>query len=137
MATQNINAVILTGNLTRDPDLQSMPSGSKVCKMRIACNGRRKDGASGEWIDKPNFFDVVVFGNSGEACARYLSKGRPLAVSGRLDWSEWERDGQKRQAVQIIADNVQFLGGGDERGASESAPPPVSTRATEDDDIPF
>ena len=111
MAGTNVNRVVLTGNLTRDPELRSLPSGTSVCKMRVAVNSRRKDGASGEWVDKPNYFDVTVWGAQGENCANYLSKGRPVAVDGRLDWREWEaQDGSKRQAVEIIADTVQFLG---------------------------
>ena len=111
MAASNINRVTITGNLTRDPELRSLPSGTSVCKMRVAVNSRRKDGASGEWVDKPNYFDVTVWGAQGENCANYLSKGRPVAVDGRLDWREWEaQDGSKRQAVEIIADTVQFLG---------------------------
>jgi single-strand DNA-binding protein len=111
MAGTNVNRVVLTGNLTRDPELRSLPSGTSVCKMRVAVNSRRKDGASGEWVDKPNYFDVTVWGAQGENCANYLSKGRPVAVDGRLDWREWEaQDGSKRQAIEIIADTVQFLG---------------------------
>src|SRR5207237_6375165 len=94
--------------------------GMSVCSLRIACNTRRK-GQSGEWEDKPNYFDVTVWGAQGENCAKYLSKGRPIAVDGRLEWREWEtQEGQKRQAVDIIADSVQFLGsreaGGDNGG---------------------
>jgi single-strand DNA-binding protein len=86
--------------------------------MRVAVNSRRKD-QSGQWVDKPNFFDVVVFGAQGENCANYLSRGRPVAVEGRLDWREWEakEGGGKRQAVQIIANSVQFLGSRDGGGA--------------------
>src|SRR3954465_5927531 len=110
MAATNINRVVLTGNLTRDPELRSTPSGTSVCSLRIACNTRRKD-ASGEWVDKPNYFDVTVWGAQGENCATYLSKGRPLAVDGRLEWREWEdQQGNKRQAVDIIAAPVQFRG---------------------------
>ncbi len=116
MAATNINRVVLTGNLTRDPELRSLPSGMSVCSMRIACNTRRK-GQSGEWEDKPNFFDVTVWGAQGENCARYLAKGRPIAVDGRLEWREYQtQDGQKRQAIDIIADSVQFLGGRDDAG---------------------
>ena len=107
----NINWVVLVGNLTRDPELRHMPSGTAVCKLRIAVNTRQKD-AQGNWGDKPNYFDVTVWGNQGESCAQFLSKGRPVGVDGRLDWREWEaQDGTKRQAVEIIADSVQFLGG--------------------------
>jgi single-strand DNA-binding protein len=80
----------------------------------VAVNSRRKDGQTGEWIDKPNYFDVTVWGAQGENCANYLSKGRPVAVDGRLDWREWEAEGGgKRQNVEIIANSVQFLGSRD------------------------
>lgn len=112
---QNINSVTITGNLTRDPELRSTGGGTSVCQLRVAVNGRRKDGSSGEWVDKPNYFDVTVFGAQGENCANYLAKGRGVAVEGRLDWREWEaKDGSgKRQKVEIIANTVQFLGGKD------------------------
>ena len=84
MATSNINRVIITGNLTADPDLRSLPSGTSVCKLRVAVNTRRKDNSTGEWVDKPNYFDVTVWGAQGENCAQYLAKGRPVAVDGRL-----------------------------------------------------
>ena len=114
----NINRVVLVGNLTKDPELRHTPSGTAVCKLRIAVNTRQKDQATGEWGDKPNYFDVTVWGNQGESCAQYLSKGRPLAVDGRLDWREWEaQDGGKRQSIEIIAESVQFLGSRDGSGA--------------------
>ena len=117
MAASNINRVIITGNLTSDPELRSLPSGTSVCKLRVACNTRRKDNSTGEWVDKPNYFDVTVWGAQGENCARFLSKGRPVAIDGRLEWREWENpEGQKRQAIDIIADTVQFLGGRDDAG---------------------
>jgi single-strand DNA-binding protein len=155
MAATNINRVVLTGNLTTDPELRSLPgSGTSVCKLRVACNTRRK-GAGGDWEDKPNFFDVTVWGAQGENCARYLSKGRPVAIDGRLEWREWQdKDGNKRQSIEIIADSVQFLGGRDDSGGGQSngftprsdVPAntddfqPVSTGgsgSTSDDDIPF
>jgi single-strand DNA-binding protein len=112
-----LNRVIITGNLTKDPELRSTPGGTPLCKLRVAVNSRRKD-QSGEWVDKPNYFDVTVWGAQGENCATYLSKGRPVAVDGRLDWREWETEGGgKRQAVEIIADSVQFLGSRDGSGA--------------------
>jgi single-strand DNA-binding protein len=141
----NINRVVLVGNLTRDPELRQTPNGTAVCSLRIAVNTRRKDAATGEWGEKPNYFDITIWGNQGENCAQYLSKGRPVAVDGRLEWREWEaQDGSKRQAVEIIADSVQFLGG---RGDTESEPQFVPAGATSDksdfgsggtdDDIPF
>jgi single-strand DNA-binding protein len=153
MAATNINRVVLTGNLTRDPELRSLPSGTQVCSLRIACNTRRK-GANGEWEDKPNYFDVTVWGAQGENCARYLSKGRPIAVDGRLEWREWEtQEGQKRQSVDIIADSVQFLGGRDDSNGGGNgfaarsdvpvdeqdfqAAPAAAGAGVGDDDIPF
>jgi single-strand DNA-binding protein len=165
LAASNVNVVVITGNLTKDPELRSTTGGMSVCEMRVAVNSRRKD-QSGQWVDKPNYFDVVVFGAQGENCANYLSRGRPLAVEGRLDWREWEaKDGGKRQAVQIIANSVQFLGsrdggapngnGGGQQQYQQQQPPqqsyspqqsdvpadesdfgPVSTGGQEDD-IPF
>ena len=156
MAATNINRVVLTGNLTADPELRSLPSGNSVCSLRVACNTRRKNGSTGEWEDKPNYFNVTVWGSQGENAARYLAKGRPVAIDGRLEWREWEtQDGAKRQAIDIIADSVQFLGSRDDtsggggfagNGASKGsdtpmdegdfAPAPVSGSAG-DDDIPF
>ena len=112
----NINRVVLVGNLTKDPELKSTSGGTSICKMRIAVNTRRKD-ETGQWVDKPNYFDVTVWGNQAESCAQYLSKGRPVGIDGRLEWREWEaQDGTKRQAVEVIADTVQFLGGRDDAG---------------------
>lgn len=117
----NINRVVLTGNLTADPELRSLPSGSSVCKLRIAVNTRRKVGES--WEDQPNYFDVTVWGKQGENAAQYLAKGRPVAIDGRLEWREWTtEEGSKRSAVEIIADSVQFLGAG-QGGAAEAEEP--------------
>ena len=146
----NINRVVLVGNLTKDPELKST-SGSSLCKLRIAVNTRRKD-ETGQWADKPNYFSVSVFGNQAESCAQFLAKGRPVGIDGRLDWREWDaQDGTKRQAVEIIADSVQFLGGRDEAGggggggAGQPQFVPASAAAESadfgpsgaDDDIPF
>jgi len=154
VAASNVNVVVITGNLTRDPELRSTGSGMSVCDMRVAVNSRRKD-ANGNWIDKPNYFDVTVFGAQGENCSTYLSKGRPVAVEGRLDWREWEaKDGSgKRQAVSIIANSVQFLGsrdsGGESNGCRFEAQSDVPADTSDfdsaepaavgasDDDIPF
>jgi len=116
MAASNINRVIITGNLTRDPELRSTGSGMAICSLRVANNTRRKD-ASGEWSDYANYFDVTIFGRTGENAAQYLSKGRPVAIDGSLRWREFtDKEGNKRQAVEIIADNVQFLGGREDGG---------------------
>jgi single-strand DNA-binding protein len=120
VAASNINVVVITGNLTQDPELRHLGSGTAVCELRVAVNSRRKDGSTGEWVDKPNYFNVTVWGAQGENCANYLSKGRPVAIEGRLDWREWEAKdgGGKRQAVQIIANSVQFLGSRDGGGGN-------------------
>jgi single-strand DNA-binding protein len=157
LAASNVNVVVITGNLTKDPELRHTGGGMPVCELRVAVNSRRKD-QSGNWVDKPNFFDVVVFGAQGENCSTYLSKGRPVAVEGRLDWREWEaKDGSgKRQAVQIIANTVQFLGsrdgsgGGNGNGGGFSPPQsdvpadtsdfegaPAGGGGASEDDIPF
>jgi single-strand DNA-binding protein len=156
VAASNVNVVVITGNLTRDPELRHTGGGTPVCELRVAVNSRRKEGQ--EWVDKPNYFDVTVWGAQGENCANYLSKGRPVAVEGRLDWREWEaKDGSgKRQAVSIIANSVQFLGSRDGGGSggngngggfSPSSDVPADTTDFEgaaatssgggDDDIPF
>ena len=166
MAASNINVVVITGNLTRDPELRSLPSGTSVCDLRVAVNSRRKEGQ--EWVDKPNFFDVTVWGAQGENCATYLSKGRPVAVEGRLDWREWDaKDAEgnpitdragapvKRQAVRIVANSVQFLGsrdggGGNGNGFTPQSDTPADTSdydaapagaasggGGQEDDIPF
>jgi single-strand DNA-binding protein len=157
MAASNINRVIITGNLTRDPELRSTGGGLAVCKLGIAVNTRRKNGATGEWEEKPNYFRVTVFGAQGENCAKYLAKGRPVAIDGRLEWSQWEVDGQKRESIDIVADSVQFLGGRDDaangngfsgtiRASTGTGDVPIDNgdfenppvaAAVADDDIPF
>lgn len=156
----SINRVTIVGNLTKDPELLHTASGVAICKCRVAVNSRRKDQSTGEWGDKPNFFDVIVWGRQGESVAEHMSKGRRIGVDGRLDWREWEaQDGSKRQAVEIHADNVMYLDskgqtdgnghGGDFSPYSEPARDPASAPATAsttadfvpgagyDEDIPF
>jgi single-strand DNA-binding protein len=160
MAATNINRVVLTGNLTRDPELRSTGGGTPVCSLRIASNTRRKNQTTGDWEDKPNFFDVTVWGAQGENCARFLAKGRPVAIDGRLEWREWQdKEGNNRQNVEIVADSVQFLGSRDDAGTGggggngftprsdvpadtrdfepAGAPSASSAPSAGDDDIPF
>ena len=160
MAATNINRVVITGNLTRDPELRSTGGGTPVCSLRIASNTRRKNQTTGDWEDKPNYFDVTVWGAQGENCARFLAKGRPVAIDGRLEWREWQdKEGNTRQNVEIVADSVQFLGsrddagtgGGGGNGFTPRSDVPADTRDFEpagapsgsnapsagDDDIPF
>jgi single-strand DNA-binding protein len=145
---QNINIVALVGNLTKDPELRHTPSGTAVTTLRVAVNDRVKKGE--EWTDAAYYFDVTVWGRTAENCAQYLAKGRPVGVQGKLTWREWDaQDGSKRQSVEIVADNIQFLGsrdgaGGDGGGqfvpqgaaaATTNADFPAAAAA--DDDIPF
>ncbi len=151
MAATNINRVVLTGNLTRDPELRSTPSGTSVCSLRLACNTRRKD-ASGEWVDKPNYFDVTVWGAQGENCATYLQKGRPVALDGRLSGASGRtRTGQQAPVggYHCRFRSVPRLARGGENGGGASLPQsdvPADTADFEtapagggaaDDDIPF
>ncbi len=147
----SINRVTLVGNLTRDPELRTTPAGKSVCTLGLAVNDRYKNDA-GEWVEKPNYFDIVVWGAQAESCAQYLSKGRQIAVDGRLSFRSWEaQDGSKRSKVEVIANTVQFLGSRQDAGSSPGAP--VTTGAPSglqpdtsdfdapssagDDDIPF
>src|SRR5580700_9709042 len=109
MAYFNINRVVLVGRLTRDPELRALPSGTSVCSLRIACNSSHRD-ADGELIERPNYFDVSVYGAPGESVSRYMHRGSRVAIDGRLEWREWETaEQERRQAVSIVADTVQFL----------------------------
>jgi single-strand DNA-binding protein len=148
----SINRVVLVGNLTRDPELRQMPNGNSVCSLGIAVNDRIKDKSTGEWTDYANFFDVDVFGAQGENCSKFLAKGRQVAIEGKLRWRSWEKDGQKRSKVSVVADNVQFIGpreggsgGGAGGGARSGEGAPYNDSNLDvagedfarDDDIPF
>ena len=154
----DLNHVILVGRLTRDPEVRTTSGGMPIVSLGLAVNGRQKD-ASGQWTEKPNFFDVKLFGDRFERLAQHLEKGRRVGVDGRLEWSQWESDGQKKSKVEIIANELQFLdsrgeggGGGDFGGgqaltqssAGSDVTPNVSdfqpvgaSTGADDDDIPF
>ncbi len=159
MSGFDINTVTVSGNLTREPEVRNIPgSGQAVCSFSIAHNERYKD-ASGEWTDRACFFDVTVWSGLGEWMGRNLHKGQKVVVSGRLKWREWEQDGNKRQAVDIVADSVvpvvrDGAGGGQSNGYSARSdvptdmsdfqqPQPATVggggggRSSADDDIPF
>jgi len=149
----SINTVVLVGNLTRDPELKSLPSGTSVCSLRVAVNDRVKDPTTGEWTEKPNYITVDVFGGQAENCANYLARGRQVAIEGRLRWREWEtQEGQKREALNVVANNVQFIGPREPAAGSGGAWPPAgggqgapyndkglkpAEDDFKDDDIPF
>ena len=122
----NLNKVLLIGNLTRDPELRYIPSGSAVATFTVAVNRVYKDQA-GEKKEQVSFIRVVVWGRRAEVCGEYLSKGSPVFVEGRLQSRDWEtQEGQKRSTVEVVADNIQFLRGANSKGApgqQQSAPP--------------
>lgn len=146
MSHFSINRVVLVGRLTRDPELRALPSGTSVCSMRIACNSSRRD-ADGDYHERPNYFDVSIYGAPAESVSEYMRRGKRVAVDGRLEWREWETaEHQKRQSVSIVADTVQFLDGPDDRpedGETASAAGPQEGElvgvgaGVEEDDLGF
>lgn len=134
----SINKVLITGNLTRDPELRSTAAGMPVMQFGIAVNDRRKNPHTGEWEDYPNFFDCTMFGNRADKLSQYLSKGSKIAVEGKLRWSQWERDGQKRSKVEIIVDELEFMSSRQSSGDSyEAVEVSGDFDPYDDEDIPF
>ena len=153
----SINRVIISGNLTRDPELRSTAGGMPVLGFGVAVNDRRKNQQTGEWEDYPNFIDCTMFGARAEALSRYLTKGTKVSIEGKLRWSQWEREGQKRSKIEVIVDELEFMssrgdsssyGGG--MGGGYSAPAPAApayapapapvvdaSSSVYDEDIPF
>ena len=132
-----INRVVLVGRLTRDPELRHTNGGTAILSLGVAVNDRMKD-RDGSWVDRPNFVDVTVFGARAEALSRYLSKGTKVALSGKLRYSSWERDGQKRSKLEVIAEEIEFLSR-DGDVARTAAPQQAAPRYPEVayEDIPF
>ncbi|MRS11854.1 MAG: single-stranded DNA-binding protein [Actinobacteria bacterium] len=137
----SINRVVISGNLTRDPELKATAGGTSVLKMGVAVNDRRKNQQTGDWEDVPNFVDVTIFGARAEALSRFLSKGSKVAIEGKLRWSQWESQaGEKRSKLEVVADEIEFLssrdGGSNGQAAHFDAPP---SDAAEDlgEEIPF
>lgn len=116
---RSFNQVILMGNLTRDPELRTTPNGQSVCSFSLALN-RSYKGSDGNWQEATDFIDVVAWGPLGERVSQYLTKGRPCLVNGRLQSSTWEKDGQKRSKVEVVAQDVTFLGGAGGQGGNSS-----------------
>ena len=137
----SINRVVITGNLTRDPELRSTGSGMAVLKMGVAVNDRRKNAQSGEWEDVANFVDVVMFGTRAESVSRFLSKGSKVAIEGKLRWSSWDdkESGAKRSKIEVVVDDIEFLSSRNDSGGGYSAPAPQAepTDPVLEDDIPF
>lgn len=137
----SINRVIISGNLTRDAELRSTASGTNVLGFGVAVNDRRKNPQTGEWEDYPNFIDCTIFGPRAEKISAYLVKGTKVALEGKLRWSQWERDGQKRSKIEIIVDEVEFMSARKDSQGGETNMIPSSGDYHEgelyDEDIPF
>lgn len=145
----SINRVIISGNLTRDPELRSTASGLPVLGFGVAVNDRRKNQQTGDWEDYPNFIDCTMFGARAESLSRFLNKGAKVAIEGKLRWSQWERDGQKRSKIEVIVDELEFMssrgdGSNSSGGGYQAAQAPVTpapqvdtTSSAYDEDIPF
>ena len=133
-----INRVTISGNLTRDPELRVTAGGMQVLSLGVAVNDRRKNPQTGEWEDVPNFVDCTMFGARAEAVSRYLSKGTKVAIEGKLRYSSWERDGQRRSKLEVIVDEIEFMSRRDGQ-ADQTAAAPVRAEPLDvyDEDIPF
>ena len=105
----SINRVVISGNLTRDPELRATQSGMQVLGLGVAVNDRRKNPSTGEWEDYPNFVDCVMFGSRAGSIAQYLSKGSKVAIEGKLRWSQWERDGKRHSKLEVAVDDIEFI----------------------------
>lgn len=127
----SINRVIISGNLTRDPELRQTASGLPVLGFGVAVNDRRKNQQTGEWEDYPNFVDCTMFGTRAESVNQFLHKGSKVAIEGKLRWSQWERDGQKRSKVEVIVDELEFMSR--QNGSDQQQP----QQPMYGDDIPF
>ncbi|MEG0505521.1 MAG: single-stranded DNA-binding protein, partial [Raoultibacter sp.] len=116
----SINRVIISGNLTRDPELRSTASGLPVLGFGVAVNDRRKNQQTGDWEDYPNFIDCTMFGARAESLSRFLSKGTKVSIEGKLRWSQWEREGQKRSKIEVIVDELEFMSSRNDSASASS-----------------
>lgn len=134
----SINRVNISGNLTRDPEMRRTAGGTAVMSFGVAVNDRAKNPQTGEWEDRPNFIDCVMFGARAEAVSRYISKGSKVAIEGKLRWSQWEKDGRKRSKIEVIVDEIEFMSRRED-GAQTHAPQPAPAPVPDvyDEDIPF
>ena len=119
----SINRVIISGNLTRDPELRATAGGMQVMSLGVAVNDRRRNQQTGEWEDYPNFVDCTMFGTRAESIARFLSKGTKVAIEGKLRWSQWERDGQKRSKLEVVVDDLEFMSSRQQQPAQQQYAP--------------
>lgn len=121
----SINRVNISGNLTRDPELRATARGTQVLNFGVAVNDRAKNPATGEWEDRPNFVDCTMFGARAEAVSRYLTKGSKVSIEGKLRYSSWERDGQRRSKIEVLVDEIEFLSRGQQAEPAPHAPAPA------------
>ena len=135
----SINRVVISGNLTRDPELRSTSGGTAVLNLGVAVNDRRKNQQTGEWEDYANFIDCVMFGTRAEAISRYLTKGTKVAIEGKLRYRSWEnQQGEKRSKVEVTVDEIEFMSSRDSGGgAGPVSDPGPSPDLPGDDEIPF
>lgn len=146
----SINRVNISGNLTRDSELRATAGGVQVLRFGVAVNDRRRNPESGEWEDYPNFVECVMFGARAEAVGRYLLKGTKVAIEGKLRYSSWEKDGQRRSKLEVIVDEVEFMSRAQQADAGGYTPAPAPQQApvpapapvppvvdVYDEDIPF
>lgn len=132
---RSLNQVTLMGNLTRDPELRQTPSGQNVCSFSLALNRAYKD-QSGEWQEVTDYIDIVAWGPLGERVSQYLSKGRRALVQGRLQSRSWEQDGQKRNKVEVLANDVTFLDRAETNdGSAPAAAKPATAKGGKKDDV--
>lgn len=121
----SINSVTISGNIGHDPELRHTASGSAVLGFSVAVNERVKDRETGEWSDKANWVDCVMFGNRAQSLAPYLCKGSKVAIEGKLRWSQWQaQDGSKRSKVEIVVDEIEFMSTRDQ-APQQQAPAPA------------
>lgn len=140
----SINRVMVTGNLTRDPEVRSTQSGMAIMRLGVAVNDRRKNNQTGEWEDVPNFIDCVMFGTRAENVSRYIRKGSKVAIEGKLRWSQWEdKQGGKRSKIEVVVDDLEFMsrdggdGGQRQSAPAKAAPAAPAADAYAQEDIPF
>jgi single-strand DNA-binding protein len=119
----SINRVVVCGNLTRDGELRNTASGSSILTFGIAVNERMRNQSSGEWEDRPNYFDCVVFGSRAQGLQPYLTKGVKVVIEGKLRWSQWEKDGQRRSKVDIVVDGLDFASSRNSSGQASASQP--------------
>ena len=125
----SINRVMICGRLTREPEMRSTAGGLAVMGLGVAVNDRRKNQQTGEWEDVPNYVDCTMFGPYAQAMERRLSKGAKVAIDGRLRWSQWERDGQRRSKLEVVVEGIEIMGGGSD---AEAPPAAAAARARAD-----